>query len=72
MLVAERGNAMWANPAVVQLRQEAPREVDVHGCAYGVQSIPDESGERGMCDRVDRVQSSFVIQAKLCTRQEKH
>ena len=72
MLVAERGSAMWANPMVMQLRQEVPHEVDINWCAYGVQSIPDESGARGMCDRLDRVQSSFVIQAKSCTCQKMH
>ena len=64
MLVAERGSAMWADPTVLRLRTEVPHEVDIHWCSLNVQSIPDEAGERGWSDRVDRVQSSFQIRAQ--------
>ena len=69
MLVAERGSAMWADPTVLRLRAEVPHEVDIHWCSLNVQSIPDEAGERGWSDRVDRVQSSFQIRARPCTCQ---
>eukprot|EP00959_Pyramimonas_sp_CCMP1952_P085624 1791015-Pyramimonas_sp.AAC.1 len=64
MLVAERGSSMWADPTVLRRCAEVPHEADIHGCSLEVQPLPDEAGERGWSDRVDRTLSSFSIRTR--------